>query len=305
MKKYILVPSLILLISLQACTQEKKPNRSEKDVKLQLAEDFGNYWYQGKAELNAYELTQVRYGQKRSGEAVLIFVTEDFSRKKQVKLDNPQAQAGDVQKVLKLNFTKKFDTGVYPYSIMSSIFSPIYPKKDIHAEKITTSVQEWCGHVFMQLNKERESYDASVRSYFESEGDKNFTLPKAWLEDEMWNLIRLDPSAIPTGSVEMIPATMFLRLKHQPTKIYEATIEKSIQGDSSSLIIKYPELKRTVEITYSNESPHTISGWKEAYPEGGALMTTTGMLKKRLMLDYWNKNSVADSTYRVMLGINN
>ena len=87
--------------------------------------NFNSYWYQGKAELTSYNLEQARYGEMREGQAVLIFVTEDFSKSKQVKLDNPGAAGDDAEKVLKLNMTKKFDTGLYPYSMMSSVFTPV------------------------------------------------------------------------------------------------------------------------------------------------------------------------------------
>ena len=50
---------------------------------------FASYWYQGKAEINVFDLQQSRYGEVRAGKAVLIFVTEDFSKSKQVKLDAP------------------------------------------------------------------------------------------------------------------------------------------------------------------------------------------------------------------------
>ena len=84
---------------------------------------FGDYWYQGKAEITSYEMEQARYGEIRKGHAVLIFVTEDFSKSKQVKLDNPQKDPEDAVKILKLNFVRKFITGIYPYSIMTSVFT--------------------------------------------------------------------------------------------------------------------------------------------------------------------------------------
>ncbi len=91
MKNLLLLPFLLILF--QACAQ-KTDKPSQEKVNLMLYEQFGDYWYQGKAELTSYDLEQVRYGEKREGEAVLIFVTEDFSKSKQVKLDNPN-QAGD------------------------------------------------------------------------------------------------------------------------------------------------------------------------------------------------------------------
>ena len=114
---------------------------------------FGDYWYRGKAEVTSYRLQQARYGQIREGDAVLIFVTEPFSESRHVKLDRPGEAGGDAVTVLKLNATRKFLTGIYPYSMMTSVFTPIDANSDARAIKITTSSQEWCGHTFTQLNR--------------------------------------------------------------------------------------------------------------------------------------------------------
>ncbi|RMD73211.1 MAG: septum formation inhibitor Maf, partial [Bacteroidetes bacterium] len=71
---------------------------------------FTEYWYTGQGELNSYALTQWRYGEPRAGEAVLVFVTEPFSQRKQVKLDRPEADPTDAVSVLKLNHIRKFPT---------------------------------------------------------------------------------------------------------------------------------------------------------------------------------------------------
>src|SRR5438105_8601198 len=88
------------------------------------SEQHRAYWTQGKAEITSYKLTQSRYGELHEGDAVLIFVSEPFSRSKQVKLDDWQSAGNDAVEVLKLNFTKKFVTGIYPYSLMFSVFTP-------------------------------------------------------------------------------------------------------------------------------------------------------------------------------------
>ena len=134
------------------------------------SEEFKNYWFQGKAEITSYQLKQARYGEIRQGKAVMVFVTEDFSRSKQVKLDQPQKASSDAVKVMKLNLTKKFKTGVYPYSMMQSVFTPVDLAKSPHSLKVTTSSQEWCGHTFTQLNLGSDAYSVQAYSYFESEG---------------------------------------------------------------------------------------------------------------------------------------
>jgi len=298
MKNLLLFPFLLILF--QACAQ-KADRPSQEKINLSLSDQFGDYWYQGKAELTSYDLEQVRYGEKRDGEAVLIFVTEDFSKSKKVKLDNPKEAGEDAEKVMKLNFTKKFNTGIYPYSIMSSVFSPVYPEHDLHARKITTSVQELCGHVFMQLNNKGKKYDLLARSYFESEGDVEMKLDKIWLEDELWTLLRLDPTQIPEGEIQLFPSTQYLRLKHKDLKVYAATISIKKNDDLKELIIEIPELERKLSIFYKSQHPFQIEKWDETYPENGEIMATTATLKKRIMLDYWNKNSVKNSTYREKL----
>ena len=59
------------------------------------SEEFKNYWYAGKAEITSYKLEQARYGELHSGYAVLVYVTEDFSVSKHVKLDNPGQNVED------------------------------------------------------------------------------------------------------------------------------------------------------------------------------------------------------------------
>src|SRR5690606_23926934 len=95
-----------------------------------LSQEFKDYWFGGKAEITSYELEQARYGEMRQGKSVLIFVTEPFLAKEQVKADEHHV---DNVTVLKLNSTKNFITGIYPYSIMSSCFYPIWDNQ--HAIK--------------------------------------------------------------------------------------------------------------------------------------------------------------------------
>ena len=91
-----------------------------------LPEEFKDYWYNGEAEITSYKLEQARYGEMHDGKAVLVFVTEDFLPETQVKADHYEETNIPV---LKLNATKKFNTGIYPYSIMQSTFYPVSNNK--------------------------------------------------------------------------------------------------------------------------------------------------------------------------------
>src|SRR5207249_3206702 len=91
----------------------------------ELRADFWSTWGDGKAELDGYALTQPRYGELRAGTAVLIFVTEDFSDSARVKADPGKHPASDVYPVLKLNFVRDFQTGIYDYNVMTSTFARV------------------------------------------------------------------------------------------------------------------------------------------------------------------------------------
>ncbi|MGI8600118.1 MAG: hypothetical protein ACR2KB_12770 [Chitinophagaceae bacterium] len=286
---------------LASCKQEVDPP----------SEIFKRTWYAGKAELSSYTLEQARYGEIRNGEAVLIFVTEDFSTDKLVKLDEPE-KVNNKARVLKMNMTKKFITGVYPYSMMLSSFTPVSKEGKERTMKVTCSVQEWCGHTFSALKLNGNNYHWRLHSYFEKEGEQDEKLDGVLTEDEIWNRIRINPSSLPQGKVEMLPGLFWQRLSHTKMKKEEATASVS-KADSFFIkdpavqlyTIHYPAAQRTLQIYFDANFPHRIIGWQETYPDGfGAnkkMLTTKAKLKKSTWLDYWKHNSVADSTYQQAL----
>src|SRR5690606_16867010 len=162
------------LFILTACQDSVLKPETEKRI---LTDNFKDYWFDGQAEITSYTLEQERYGEMREGSAVLIYVTEDFLPEIQVKAN--QASENNTT-VLKLNKTKNYFTGIYPYSIMTSVFYPIETRD--HAIKVTTSVQEWCGHTYIQLHN-RNDFEIRSHSYFEGEADQLFSLNKIFLED--------------------------------------------------------------------------------------------------------------------------
>lgn len=280
------------------------------ELKPYETEEFKDYWYAGKAEITSYDLEQARYGQIHEGYAVLIFVTEDLSREKQVKLDDPSAAGNDAVKVLKLNLIKKFNTGIYRYSIMESIFTPV--KTDIFPNtlKLTMSSQEWCGHVFTQLNLRNNGYEARSYSYFESEGDTTSTLDKTFLEDEIWTNIRLNPKELPTGEIRIIPSVIISRLKHNDLSAQKAiaTLSDSPQSDGVKIYsLLFPGTKREFKVRFEKQFPHRILSWEEKYKSGfgsnAKTLVSGAQKKKTLMIDYWNRNSVEDTGLRKQLGI--
>ncbi|NJM24596.1 MAG: hypothetical protein HC859_02780 [Bacteroidia bacterium] len=222
---------------------------------------------------------------------ILIFVTEDFSRKKQVKLDHPQAAGNDKVSVMKMNFVKKFTTGIYPYSMMLSAFTPVVQPREGHSVKVTMSSQEWCGHVYSQMNRDGNRYQVKSYSYFEQEGDANFAIKATLLEDEVWNLIRIDPSALPVGRVEVTPGLFFTRLGHKDLKAEFANISRREEENTVYYSVAFENSERTLAIQFTKSFPHKILGWTETFVGlDGRQHRTSATLDKTLHIDYWTRN---------------
>ncbi|MFZ6012932.1 MAG: hypothetical protein ACOYXT_21490 [Bacteroidota bacterium] len=296
--------SQLVLLSILAltCCNEKAPSPSGDEMPYETAA-FKKYWYSGIAEIDSYTLSQSRYGEQRKGEAVLIFVTEDLSKKKQVKLDDPDKSADDKVSVLKMNFTKNFITGIYPYSMMLSVFKPVNQHQFPSSLKVTMSSQEWCGQVFTQMNLEGEKYKVHSYSYFEKDGDTDISLKKVLLEDEIWNTIRIDHTSLPTGEIEIIPGLFFTRLNHVQLRNQKAHASKSEDAGGFVYTINFIDQQRKLTIHFEKGFPHKITAWEEEIIAHGNIQRTSGILDKTLYVDYWTKNKNEFQYLRDSLGL--
>jgi hypothetical protein len=272
---------------------------------------FRDYWYNHGAEISRFSLQQMRYGEIHQGDAVLVFVTEKMNPAIQIKADNPGPE--DIP-VLKLNAVRKFFTGIYPYSIMTSIFSPIDMQKYPLPLKISSSTQEWCGHVYTQMNLDNDEYRVRLHSYFEKEGDRDFKIKKYLPEDAVWNLIRIAPNTLPQGEFSMIPGTVYARLVHRPLEPQQATAslnpvaEKSLEGNP---LVKYEVdlagAQRTLRIVFEKDFPYRIQKWEESYRgligTGAKVMTTRAVRTHTIMDAYWQHHGNKDRVLLKKLGL--
>ena len=300
------------IVLLLASCREKSLEKSDSSAigtmekeneapKKQLSQEFKDYWYKGTAEITSYSLQQARYGEIREGNAVMIFVTEPFLPGLQVKADTNDSNNIPV---LKLNATKNYITGIYPYSIMTSSFYPVHDNQ--HALKLSFSSQEWCGHVYAQLNN-RDNFEIMSHSYFGSEADQDYHLDKANLENEIWNKIRINPSDLPIGELTMIPSLEFVRLTHKELKAYNAITNLTEVDSINTYEITYPDLERTLKINFRSEFPYTIESWTDTYKDGfgekAKVLTSTATIINRITTPYWQQNSNKDLSLRDSLGL--
>lgn len=276
----------------------------QNSVKTKITQEFKDYWYTGKGEISSYILEQERYGELHVGHAVNIFVTEPFSRKHNTKADSNDATNVSV---LKLNATKKFTTGVYPYSIMTSTFVPVnYPDASL---KISSSTQEWCGHEYLEVKNKSDYFEMRNFSYFEGKSFENKKIEiDVVLEDDLWSKIRLSPENLPKGTFNLLPSLVYLRFSHKSIKPYKAIASVSRSSKLSIYKISYPELNRVLEISFENNFPHKILNWQETYESGWGnakkILTTKATLLKTLNIPYWEKNKNSNANLRNELGLN-
>ena len=276
------------------------------------AQDFYEYWGDGRAEVSSYRIVQPRYGENRTGYGVMIFVTEDINRETLIKVESPTPKEDRIY-ALKLNNILKFTTGIYDYSVMTSVFSAVEPL--IQAEpfemvKMNLSSQEWCGHVFEEVRVSEDRIAGDLNSYFEKEGRQQWSFSRPAdlaIEDHLLIRIReLKGTFMAEGAsrtLTMLPSLWQFRIQHKARELVQVTLTK---GRRESLAIgstaytatpwswAYGDLDRTVWV--DTAYPHRILRWESSAGDQGELMVS-----KRL--PYWGLHDIDDESLRDELEI--
>jgi hypothetical protein len=274
------------------------------------ADDFWQHWGDGKAELNGYALTQPRYGELREGTAVLIFVTEDFSDSLRVKADPGKHPSSDVYPVLKLNFVRDFQTGIYDYNVMTSTF--LKTESGFAPAKVSFSSQEWCGNVYQQLLPRGGKLVGESHSYFDGEADAPLELPypsDGIFEEQVPVLVRgLRGDFLPPGgsrTAPYLPSALRARLEHRRQSWGEATFRRSREvAPVATALGRLPSFTVTVEekdgptttFTVEAAAPHRLLGWKSSTGEAGRLLGSA-------RLAYWQLHDNGGEKYLKELGL--
>jgi hypothetical protein len=269
---------------------------------------FWGHWSDGKAELDGYELVQPRYGEARRGRAVLIFVTEPFSRARRVKVDRHDPADPDQLVALKLNHVRRFQTGIYDYSLLTSIFTD--PAAGFRPTKLTFSAQEWCGHVFQELELDEGGVHSRLSSYFEGEGgQRRIEAPGAFLsEDNLFITLRaLGGAGLPTGRqpVTMLGSVMRSRLQHQPLGLFQTELvwdptARELTVPAGAFEVRDVAYVRPdgggCRFALETAYPHRIVQWS---CEDGERAVLTGSAR----LAYWEAHGEGDEKLLEKLGL--
>lgn len=283
---------------------------------------FDEVWRDGRAELDGYRLTVDRYGHPRAGRGVAIYVTEPMSRSKHVKLDEPaKADPADVLDVLKLNLVRSFQTGIYDYHTMVSLF---VRAADFAPVKVTFTSAEWCGQVYEQLDFDDKRLAARYASYFEGEsGDQSVKVPDGLVtEDDLFVVLRgLRGAYLAPGERRTVPflaSPLVRRLSHRSLAIGEATIARAAAPESvtvpagafaSDVFVVTTDDGREGRFWIEAASPHRVVRWawkrtsavSGGHPGLGG--TDAGELTGSSREPYWNEHDPGDEKLLEKLGL--
>ena len=267
---------------------------------------FWSHWSDGKAEVNAYTVTQKRYNELRSGTVFLIYVTEPFSKSRQIKVDYYDPKNADHTIALKLNVVERFQTGMYAYRLMTSHFMDA--ANGLTPLKAVFSSQEWCGTAYEQINWLPKAPQISVKSYFEGES-LDTTLPKdSRLVDTLLiygrGLMNGGPSQVPGFTGRWIESAKQRRLIHRTARQYKANptfgkpkLVSTTLGQFQARPLFFKRASGAdCQIDIEVKAPYRVLGWTCS---DGEIATLTGSLRT----DYWTKTKLSDSALLKKLGV--
>jgi hypothetical protein len=272
-------------------------------------------WSDGKAELDGYQLVQPRYGELRKGTVVLIFVKEDFSEALRVKADPGRHEASDVFPVLKLNAVKDFQTGIYDYNLMTSVFSAFESRKGRREgapTKIVFSAQEWCGSMFEELLFDAKSVRQRRFSYFDGEADQEASLehPEGGVTvDELPILVRGITEAGfhrgETKEVAVLPSLERMRLIHKKLEWRKGRITRGRDAKRVSTGLGEVEIETwTIDVGDGDRYEYDVElkdwrriiAWRGPDKESGRILGSQ-------RLKYWEMHAEGDERALKTLGL--
>ncbi len=276
-----------------------KPERKGSDT-------FWEHWADGNAEISSYQITLPRYGAMREGKVVLIYVKEPMNSATWIKDDTGTVPQDQVVKVLKLNNLLSFRTGIYDYSVMTSVFAPINSTglEPFSPAKISFSSQEWCGQVYHHIYPKSSRFHSVIHSYFSKEGDRREsvdTAPFTLYEDALLIQLRELDGPFAGGkdwSGQLVPALWFARKDHVALRPVPATIRRekvSREGiPVTRFTLRYDGKTRTFDVERAH--PRRVLGWSAS--DG-----TRVSLVKTARLPYWKLNGPGGEADRTKVGL--
>ena len=271
---------------------------------------FWDHWGDGRAEIDAYTLTQPRYGELRHGTAVLVYVTETFTQGQRVKSDGGHS---DEMPVLKLNEVRDFQTGIYDYNVLTSTFVVLDGSLALGVPtKVSMGSQEWCGNVYEQLLFWPDRLERTLHSYFDGEGDRRETMPipaRGIDGDALPIVVRgLAGDLVPPGGERTVPVldrVLDSRFQHEPPRFRTTTITRAADTETVEAPLGRFEVQRFEASTEGGQTmrfyvevapPQRLIGWTRSDGE-------EAWIRGSVRTSYWQENHEGDEAMLKDLGL--
>ncbi len=270
--------------------------------------EFWEWWGDGRAEVAGYRMHVERYGEPREAELALIYVTEPHDRRTWIKDDG--AEEPYRTEVLKLISSATFLTGFYPYSVMTTVFSPVdrYRSEAFSPVRISHSVQEWCGSYSHMLFPGSDRFRSLRLSYFAQHGERLLNVakdPEALYEDALLIQLReLDGPFAEGGDWEgeLVPELWRLRAGHGELEPVDARIrrEEGVRewGGEEVPVTRFTLVAEGYERVWDVERnpPRRVLGWRTSTGDEAELLESE-------RLAYWELNRLGDESVRERIGL--
>jgi hypothetical protein len=261
---------------------------------------FGRVWHDGRAEMSSYDAVVSRYDAPRTAELVLVTVTEPMDRRTWIKDDDVRGE--NRVEVLKENVSLKFETGIYPYSVLTSVFMPVdaWRGERFSPVKISLSVQEWCGHVFHGVWPGEDRFLERRFSYFASEGERAESVstgPDVVYEDALLVQLRELDGPFAGGRDwhgTLVPSLWGARRSHVEARPVPASITRSSAPGVNRFELAAGSHRASFEV--ETAPPHRVVSWTTS--EGDR-----ARIRKTARLAYWELNHPGDERMREAIGL--
>jgi len=254
-------------------------------------------WDDGRAEIDAYQASNRRYGVPRLFTAYLIVVKEDFSRRQLVKA-NPDHDPADLFTVLKLNHVINYQTGIYSYHQMASCF---FDRSTMDLVKLSLTSNEWCGNTYKEYIRRGGRGTLHVHSYWDGMAEATHDVPVApdvVFYDQLPLWIRSLPQTPgTTRSLRLLPSEIDSqgpKPEPRPATLTADAVEELVMVPAGGFRALRWDLKtgdtRPDSFWTSRDEPYVLVAWDRADGSGYRLKWTQ-------RLAYWKLNHPGDESY--------
>jgi hypothetical protein len=253
------------------------------------------YWFKGKAEINFYKASIHKYGFSRpADEVVHILVTEKHKPDLLVKADNWR-EAGLVD-MLKFNYVRRFQTGIYSYREMMSIF---FDQSKLQFAKMTFGSQEWCGQSFKEFVNFQGKSSYHFNTYWDGQGRGSYdvSLPEdIFLYDALPVQLRmLSLSEDEALQIPLLPGQISSKVQKPKISMASVKVVKSetitvAAGSFACRLIEISHAAGTDQIWLESDFPQRMIRWKAFNQDSYELLDSKN-------LAYWELNNPGGEKY--------